>query len=105
MPSATPAAISPPTRPAALRTNIKTSLENCALRFLVVVEAHHRGSADRCQAPTHPSPGARMPQCPEERLARLTRPVRSEFRPQINAALPRQRDSAALGGESQAASS
>src|SRR5258706_10605786 len=56
MPSAAPTATSPPSRRAALRTNIKTSLENCALRFLVVVDAHHMGSADRCQAPGIPHP-------------------------------------------------
>src|SRR5882757_7436927 len=37
MPSATAATTSPPSRPAALRTSIKTSLENCALRFLFLL--------------------------------------------------------------------
>src|SRR6266478_3374074 len=37
MPSATVATTSPPSRRAALRTSIKTSLENCALRFLFLL--------------------------------------------------------------------
>src|SRR5882724_11737236 len=37
MPSATAATTSPPSRRAALRTSIKTSLENCALRFLFLL--------------------------------------------------------------------
>jgi hypothetical protein len=44
-----------------------------------------------------------MPQSFEERLVHLTRLARPEFRPQINAALPWQRDSAAFCVESQAA--
>src|SRR5258707_12625040 len=37
MPSATAATTSPPSRRAALRTSIKPSLENCALRFLFLL--------------------------------------------------------------------
>src|SRR5258707_10258637 len=50
MPSTAPTAISPPSRRAALRTGIKTSLEDCVLCLLVFVDAHHTGSAGRCQA-------------------------------------------------------
>jgi len=35
-------------------------------------------------------------ECAEERFLRLARLVRSEFRPQIHAARPRERDSAAF---------
>src|SRR4051812_50226842 len=49
IPSAAPATISPPSRRAALRTSIKASLENCALRLLFV-DVHHMGSAGGCQA-------------------------------------------------------
>jgi hypothetical protein len=44
-----------------------------------------------------------MPQCPEERLVRLMRPVRSEFTPHINAALPRQETARRFSVESQTA--
>src|SRR3954464_1839527 len=50
IPSAAPATISPPSRRAALRTSIKTSLENCGLCLLVFIDAHHMGSAGGCQA-------------------------------------------------------
>src|SRR6266581_2722703 len=54
--SAATMAISPPGKRAALRTSIETLPGNCALRFLVVVDAHHMGSADRSQAPSIPHP-------------------------------------------------
>src|ERR1700733_16118824 len=56
IPSTAPTAISPPSRRAAVRTGIKTSLEDCALCLLVFVDAHHTGSVGRCQAarPRHP---------------------------------------------------
>jgi hypothetical protein len=44
-----------------------------------------------------------MPQSFEERLVHLTRLVRPEFRPQINAALPRQETARRFNVESQAA--
>src|SRR5439155_24900514 len=68
--------------------------ENCELHFLVFVDAHHMGSADRCQAPSIPRPTLVAPhqitglvECAEQRFVRLTRRLRSEFWPQINAAL------------------
>src|SRR6266849_7774128 len=100
MPSATPAAISPPSKRAALRTSIQTSLENCALRFLVLVDAHHMGSADRCQAPSIPHPTLER-RTSFHRIVRACRralrapypTVRIEFTPQTSAALSAQRDS------------
>src|SRR5712691_655343 len=61
MPSATAATTSPPNRRAALRTSIKTSLEKLCIAFFILVDAHHMGSADRCQAPSDagPTPGRR----------------------------------------------
>src|ERR1700710_1343495 len=49
-PSPAPATISPPSRRAAVRTSIKTSLEDCGLCLLVFVDAHHTGRVGRCQA-------------------------------------------------------
>src|SRR5712671_8216229 len=61
MPSATAATTSPPSRRAAFRTSIKTSLEKLCIAFFILVDAHHMGSADRCQAPSDagPAPGRR----------------------------------------------
>src|SRR5882757_7735664 len=61
MPSATAATTSPPSRRAAFRTSIKTSLEKLCIAFFILVDAHHMGSADRCQAPSDagPTPGRR----------------------------------------------
>src|ERR1700760_3515971 len=50
IPSTAPATISPPSRRAALRTSIKTSLEDYVLCLMVFVDAHTMGSADGCQA-------------------------------------------------------
>jgi hypothetical protein len=50
IPNAATAANSAPSTRIALRTSIKPSLENCALRFLIILDAHHRGSVERCQA-------------------------------------------------------
>src|ERR1700681_4328848 len=73
MPSAATAATSPPSRRAALRASIRTSLG--------FVDAHHMGSADRCQAPSIPHP---------------TPELHPAFTPQTNAALSPQRDRAAF---------
>src|SRR6266568_429938 len=101
--SAATMAISPPGKRAALRTSIETLPQICALRFLVVVDAHHMGSADRSQAPSIPHPRLVAPhhitglvECAEQRFVRLTPAGAFRFRPQINAALLRQRDSAAF---------
>src|SRR5260370_12924156 len=96
MPSAAIAATSPPSRRAILRTSIENLPGNCALRVLVL-DAHHMGSADRCQAPRVPHPTLEavdhvtgLLEYAEERFLRPARLVRSEFRPQINSARPRQ---------------
>src|SRR6266478_8296215 len=77
MPSAAPATTSPPSKRAALRTNIENLPQICALRFLVLVDAHHMGSADRCQASSSPHPTLVAPhhvtgwlECAEERFVR-----------------------------------